>query len=47
MLLIDASVLSDTNYIRNIGLESKAYNLESITKNIIMSNKKYILKGII
>jgi len=46
-MMIDASVLSDTNYIKNIGLESKTYNLESIAKTITMGNKKYILRGII
>jgi len=46
-IIIDASVLSDTNYIKNIGLEPKAYNLESIAKNITMGNKKYILRGIV
>jgi len=46
-IMIDASVLSDTNYIKNIGLEPKAYNLESIAKNITVGNKKYTLRGIV
>lgn len=43
----DRCVLSDINYIKNIGLEPKTYNLDSIAKNITMGNKKYILRGII
>jgi len=44
--MIDASVLSDTNYIKNIGLEPEC-NLDSIAKNITVDNKKYILRGIV
>jgi len=46
-IMIDTSVLSDTNYIKNIGLEPIAYNLESIAKNITVGNKKYNLRGIV
>lgn len=46
-IMIDASVLTDPNYIKNIGLEPKTYNLDSIAKNITTGNKKYILRGIV
>lgn len=46
-ITIDTSVFSDTNYIKDIGLEPKTYNLDSIAKNITMGDKKYILRGVV
>ncbi|KYN14575.1 hypothetical protein ALC57_13209, partial [Trachymyrmex cornetzi] len=46
-IIIDVSVLSDPNYIKNIGLQSQAFPLQSIAKYIVMGNKKYILGGVI
>lgn len=45
--MIDTSILTDTNYVKSLGLEPKSYNLDSIAKNSTLGNNKYILRGII
>jgi len=44
-IIIDASVLSNPNYIKNMGLELKTYTLESFVRYIVISNKRYILRS--
>lgn len=46
-IIIDTSILTDPNYLKNIGLEPKSYILENIARNITISNNKYVLRGIV
>lgn len=46
-ILIDTSVLTDDNYLKDMGLQVTTYTVESIAKNITIGNKKYTLRGVV
>lgn len=46
-IIIDTSILTDTNYLKNIGLKATTYNLDNISKNISVGSNKYILRGVV
>lgn len=46
-ILIDTSIVTDVNYLKNIKLQPKTYNLDDIQKNITIGTKKYIIRGVV
>lgn len=46
-IVIDTSILTDINYLKNIGLEVTSYNLDNIAKNITIGENKYLLRGVV
>lgn len=46
-IIIDTSILTDTNYLKTTEANLNTYNLDSIAKTIIINNNKYVLRGVI
>lgn len=48
-IVIDTSIVTDENYLKNIGLEAttRNYSLQNIAKNITISDNKYVLRGVV
>lgn len=46
-IVIDTSVLTDTNYLKTIEAKLNIYTLDSVAKNIVVNNHKYVLRGVI
>lgn len=46
-IVIDTSVLTGTNYLKTIETKLIIYTLDSVAKNIVINNHKYILRGFI
>jgi len=45
--MIDTTILTDPNYIENIGVKQRIYNLDNISKEIMIQHKRYVLRGVI
>lgn len=43
-VMIDTTILTDPNYIENIGVKQRIYNLDNISKEIMVQHKRYVLR---
>ncbi|EFN70902.1 hypothetical protein EAG_00206, partial [Camponotus floridanus] len=47
-IIIDTSIVTDENYLKNIGLEAiRSYSLQNIAKNVTIGDNKYLLRGVV